>query len=444
MPKDKKKITKSETKITKKARPLGNILEDINSYLKKFIFMERIDRKLLCVFVAYSYIWDRFNYAVYILLHSAEKRCGKTRMQVHLAGLIRNPMKTSGGTAAAYLRVVAHKKPVLLIDELDKALKNDSSADNDLLQMLNSGVEKDNPIIKCIQNPKTKKIGIEGLDPFCPKVMGMIGGGQLDDTTRDRSIMIQMHRKTPEETKKYNIIRDVDQNFEKYEKVRKEIRADLTEWAETTQCDETIIKMPDGITNDRSFNTHEMLMKIGSEAGEDWYKIIEKSLFRIEENEEPYIPNNVQCLIDLSIAFKQNNIKGTDELKLTELVEWLLEDDFIESPWQKYGIAPITTRGLKKLLQPYGLNERRTNSKRYWLAQDFMDQFKRYVDPAENLSQLSLTSQNDTNAPDTAQLGEVTQVTEVTNSENTNRVKSIPKPNYNDRYDPNNDHLNTH
>ena len=129
----------SETKLTK---PLCEILDNINSYLKKFIFMERIDRKLLCVFVAYSYIWDRFNYAVYILLHSAEKRCGKTRMQVHLSGLIRNPMKTYGGTASAYLRVVAYKKPVLLIDELDKALKNDSSADNDLLQMLNSGVEK--------------------------------------------------------------------------------------------------------------------------------------------------------------------------------------------------------------------------------------------------------------------------------------------------------------
>ena len=56
-----------------------------------------------------------------------------------------------------------------------------------------------------------------------------------------------------------------------------------------------------------------------------------------------------------------------------------------------------------------------------------MDLLKTYVDGDGELSQLSLTSQNDTNATDTDQLGEVTPMTEVTDSKN--------KPVITSRYD---------
>ena len=50
MTKDKK--TKGPTEITKPPEPRGDILEDINSYLKKFIYMHSLDRKLNSIFLA--------------------------------------------------------------------------------------------------------------------------------------------------------------------------------------------------------------------------------------------------------------------------------------------------------------------------------------------------------------------------------------------------------
>ena len=425
MTKDKK--TKGPTEVTKTPEVLGDILEDLNSYLKKNIYMPSLDRKLNIIFLAYSYIWDRFNYAVYILLHSAEKRCGKSSMIDHMAELVPSQLKTSGGTSAAYLRAISVEKPVLFVDELDKTVKQDATADAELLQILNSGFKRNNPIIKSIPKGKKGIFDVEELDPFCPKVLGMIGGHQLDDTTRDRAIMIQMHRVSHAQREMFGIYDDLDDIFEKYEPVRKDIRQRLEAWSSATTCDKNKIQKPSWVQNDRSFNSHAMLLKVAIEGGKEWEKVIEDSLRRVEEQEELYIPNNQQLMIDLKKAFEQNNVSESDELKLTELTVWLQDDEFIESPWRHYPRDPISVRSLKKLLTPYGIFEKRTNSKRYWLAKDFMDLFKTYVDGDGELSQLSLTSQNDTNATDTDQLGEVTPMTEVTDSKN--------KPVITSRYD---------
>ena len=246
----------------------------------------------------------------------------------------------------------------------------------------------------------------------------MIGGHQLDDTTRDRAIMIQMHRVSHAQREMFGIYDDLDDIFEKYEPVRKDIRQRLEAWSSATTCDKNKIQKPSWVQNDRSFNSHAMLLKVAIEGGKEWEKVIEDSLRRVEEQEELYIPNNQQLMIDLNMAFKERNISETDELKLVDLAEWLQDDEYIESPWRHYPRDPISVRSLKKLLTPYGIFEKRTNSKRFWLAKDFMDLFKIYVDGDGELSQLSLTSQNDTNAPDISQLGEVTPMTEVTDSEN--------------------------
>ena len=114
-----------------KIKTLKEALEILNQYLKRFIVLTSDPRKLLCVFVAYTYIYKHFDFASYILIHSAEPRCGKSRVLKHLEWTAYEPKYVSGGSPSAFLREVDMKARkdgiVLLLDEVDKIIMEDSS-----------------------------------------------------------------------------------------------------------------------------------------------------------------------------------------------------------------------------------------------------------------------------------------------------------------------------
>ena len=69
-----------------------------------------------------------------------------------------------------------------------------------------------------------------------------------------------------------------------------------------------------------------------------------------------------------------------------------------ESPWAEWRRgSPITTRGIAKLLKPFGIHPTRDRTGRFYRLPDFTDALARYVSDTPVLSDTSVTEKHNEN-----------------------------------------------
>ncbi len=124
-----------------------------------------------------------------LAITSPEKRCGKTTLLRLMQALVPKPLPAANITAAALFRTVEAVRPSLLIDEADTFLKENE----ELRGVINSGHASDGQVIRLVG---------DGFEPrafstWCPTAIAAIGS--LPGTIEDRSILIAMRRRRPDE-----------------------------------------------------------------------------------------------------------------------------------------------------------------------------------------------------------------------------------------------------
>ena len=133
-----------------------------------------------------------FETLPYLDFQSPTKRCGKTRATEVMELLAADVIRTVGISEAALFRLVAKKKPTLVIDEAEM-LSGKSERAEAIRALLNGGNRRDTKVFQCSgTNHEVKEFPI-----YCPKVLCSIR--VCPDTIRDRSIVIPMQRRKPGE-----------------------------------------------------------------------------------------------------------------------------------------------------------------------------------------------------------------------------------------------------
>lgn len=133
---------------------------------------------------------DVVQVAPLAVITAPEKRCGKSQLLFILGRLVYRPLAASNITAAALFRSIDLWGPTLLIDEADAFIKDNE----ELRGLLNCGHTRDSAYI----------IRVVG-DNFTPtrfNVWGakaLAGIGHLSETLMDRSVTLELRRKTPYE-----------------------------------------------------------------------------------------------------------------------------------------------------------------------------------------------------------------------------------------------------
>ncbi len=100
-------------------------------------------------------------------------------------------------------------------------------------------------------------------------------------------------------------------------------------------------------------------------------------LFRVHHEVEDDEPQSAGVLLlrdvaEIFEAKRQAGIGSTDLLNALCALE--------ESPWSEWrGGRPISTRGIAKLLRPYGIEPKRDMTHRFYRRIDFTDAFNRYL-----------------------------------------------------------------
>ena len=358
---------------SKKVEPWGEevdgneLFRELTSTFDKYLVLNDFQSEALALWCIFSHSFNASNIAPKLLIHSPEKRCGKTTLLDVLSGLVRDPIPASNITPAALFRVIDKIGGTIMIDEADTFLKNNA----ELNGIINSGHRRSTAFIyRCVGDAHypTK------FSTWAPTVIAMIDKPQ--DTIIDRSIVISMRRKKENETVQRfspfkadselktlcsKIVRWVDDNFE-------------------ALCDADP-EVPEGL-NDRAEDNWRSLISIADLIGGECPRVSRlaaQMLSKASDDDEDFSPA-VRLLTDIRDVFE--NHCQHDGLPTADLLRELY--DIEEAPWAEWNRGKeITARQLAKHLRPFGITPKKfrhyNRPIRGYKREDFADTFDRYL-----------------------------------------------------------------
>ena len=151
--------------------------------------LAREQRRDLALWTMHTHCFNCFGHSPRAAITSPEKGCGKTTTLDVLECLVSRPLPTANATASAIFRIVEQSKPTLLIDEADTFLKEN----DELRGILNTGHRRGGQVLRTVGEDHDRVSSTSSLS-----AIAMIG--QLPDTLYDRSVVINLRRRKPDES----------------------------------------------------------------------------------------------------------------------------------------------------------------------------------------------------------------------------------------------------
>ena len=339
------------------------LMDEIASIIERHIVCEKNTTHAATLWIAFSWCIDVMQVSPIACITAPEKRCGKTQLLNLIGMLCMKPLPASNITAAALFRSIEAFKPTLLIDEADSFLKDKE----ELRGIINSGHTKASAfVIRTVgDNHEAKRFSTWGAKAIS-------GIGQLSDTLKDRSILLELRRKQPHE--KRDKLRHTDSS--QFETNRRK----LARWAADNMEALRVARpeLPEAL-NDRAQDNWESLLAIADRVGGHWGKTARHAAMAISgiEDEAPSI--NEELLADIKQIFEKSDVTRISSM---DMLLQLCSDD--EAPWATWTHGkPMTPRQLSKRLSEFGIASKPLRDmsgvfKGYELS-DFKDAFNRYL-----------------------------------------------------------------
>jgi hypothetical protein len=155
------------------------LIHDLESYIIAYVtLLEPYYALVIALWLMATHAWTAFDAFPYLVVTSATKRSGKTRLLELLSFVASNSRLVAHISPAALYRTIDAEKPTLLVDEAEMF----SSAQSEYRSLLNTGYRRG----------QTVKRHDGDYETYCPKAFALIG--DLHDTLRDRSVVVAMTR----------------------------------------------------------------------------------------------------------------------------------------------------------------------------------------------------------------------------------------------------------
>lgn len=333
------------------------LLEDIERIIKRHCILPEHAPAVIALWTLHTWAFETADHSPILALVSPEKRCGKTTTFNVINALVRNPVSAANASTAAVYRVIEQCQPTLMIDEADTFLQ----ASEELRGILNAGNSRQGAPVLRMGGPGYEKL--EEFKPYCPKCIAMIG--RLPDTLEDRSITIELRRKTKEER--------VERFHSRTADALEPICQQLKRWSDDLNV-EALREDPDlpEELNDRAQDNCRHLVSIADLAGGHWPKTVRTALIVLHSAKSDDGPG-VMLIRDIRVIFQD---WPTSSIRSNELIERLWN----QSPeWSEYKGRPITAKGVARLLKPFGIAAARDRHGSYYVHRYFEDAWRRYL-----------------------------------------------------------------
>lgn len=346
------------------------VIGDIVRFLAKYVVLPEDSYLVTAAWIVAAYLvdeWDRFPH---LAITSPEKRCGKSLLLELLSLLVPKPRLTANISPAALYRLTELERPTLLIDESQSLSRRGSEASEVIREMLNAGIAKSAKVMRCGGEGHDK---IEEFSVYSPKVLALIGN--LDQVLADRSLPVQLRRKT--RTDKVERYRS-----RMVEKEATTLHTSIENWAQDNSKQAAAIYDtldPFNIENDRMAELllplQAVLRVIDDSESIDKLRSYAEELDKRDREQEMQSPgvmllNACRELFSTSLSFIST---GT-------LISSLVSR--AEEPWHRWNSGqPISSEALAGLLRQYGIRPKRDKkqTKRGYFRSDFQDAWERYL-----------------------------------------------------------------
>ncbi|MBA3719855.1 MAG: DUF3631 domain-containing protein, partial [Nocardioidaceae bacterium] len=175
----------------------AELLDELRTAVTTYcVLPSREHADAVVLWIAATHCLPAFDHATRLVIRSAEKRSGKSRLLELVDATCHRPLRTANATVAAIFRSLGgNHPPVLLFDEADSIFGSRKAAENneDLRGLLNAGYQRGLPALRTV-GPTHEP---HAFPTFA--MAALAGIGRMPDTVEDRAVIIPMRRRKPSE-----------------------------------------------------------------------------------------------------------------------------------------------------------------------------------------------------------------------------------------------------
>jgi putative DNA primase/helicase len=345
----------------------AELLTEISAAIRRYVVMTQHAADVSALWVVHTYAADAFAITPRLAIESPVKGCGKTTLLDCVACLVWRPLRSENTTVAAVFRTIEKARPTLLLDEVERFVTYDNS---ELLGILNSGHRKGGSILRVVGDDNEPR----QFSTFGPCAFALIG--RLPDTLQDRSIVIELKRRTADEVIELFRLERADHLHLLSRKARR-WAADNIESLQ--QADPDVGKL-----FNRVADNWRALLAIADAAGGEWPQRARAAAAAIERRaSEASI--GIELLADIKATF---NERAAEQLSSAEIVAALVAME--GRPWVEWGKQrkPMTQHALARQLREFKTSDGAPiapvqiwegGKERGYKLTQFDDAFRRYL-----------------------------------------------------------------
>ena len=178
--------------------PGWQVLDDVETLLRRFVVFANDQQPVaVALWVVHTHALDAADTTPRLAITSPEKRSGKSRLLEVLELVCRNAERSVNVSIPYLFRSIERERPTVLFDEIDTVFGSKvNAAHEELRGIVNAGHRRGATVGRMVGEgaamlPKR-------YDVFCP--VALAGIGQPPETIVDRSINIELRRRSPDQS----------------------------------------------------------------------------------------------------------------------------------------------------------------------------------------------------------------------------------------------------
>jgi putative DNA primase/helicase len=343
------------------------LLDEIAGAIRRHIVLPEQAAHAMALWILHSHALEPAQITPRLAILSPEKRCGKTTVLKVLGKLVRRPLSTTNVTAAALYRTIEKFQPTLLVDEADTFLRERE----ELRGILNTGHDRAGAeVVRCCGDDSEPR----RFATWAAVALAAIG--EIHDTLADRSVVIRMKRRTPDES--------VAPLRRKHVAELDHLPRKCARWAadNNARLAGLEVEAPPEL-NDRAADNWEPLFGIADLAGGEWPSRARRAALALSvAPEDDDRTSRAQALLaDVRGIFDRMR---SDRLTTKELLRELVGLE--GRPWADYGRGKgLSAHQLAAILRRFSIQTRNIRVAagvvKGYFVEDFADAFARYLGP---------------------------------------------------------------
>jgi hypothetical protein len=333
-------------------------LDDLDEIISSRTIMRETERTAVVLWIAHTYVFDRFKHTPRLFVTSVRPGCGKSELLRLIAGLSHGGSKFESGSSLAAIRDFRMEGGgTCVIDQLD-GMGKISAEDFKLMNLFCSSTEVGAKIgVKEKQASNGKEAFVTvNRDVGYPVALGKIGD-MPNEALMSRAIAIRMRPETKVERANQMKARMAPLPY---------LQKELEPW--TKKLQPVYIPCPDG-TESRVEDVWQPLLNVARLGGPKWEKRAMEAMSDLHGDEERDSPEAVELLnrvYELTHKLTDVSISGPD----------------LDKMLQGGGIVPkseATRRGMA--LSSLGVKAVKSGSERKYLLDDIKEAWGRWRPP---------------------------------------------------------------